>query len=546
MSNNKNDMNMKRILSIALFILLSFVMMGQSIESMTVRFKGMLNGSMYQRLDSVKVTNLVRGWTETVIYPDTIIVLNLTVNVPEKEISAVGFEQNVPNPFDSHTMVELSIPQDEKVCLQLYDELGKQCSELKVNLQAGSHGFEISASKPQAYILKAVAGSNVYSVRMLNVGRGGSDGIMYGGYVGLSAKLYSDNEFVLGDNMQYVGYATIDGNFVESRTITQALYISQEVILQFTYYSILQVETLAATEVTRVSAKLNGLISYDGSLEITDRGFYYGLTPDALDNQVESSSTEMNFSATIDSLDINTTYYYKAYATNSDGTYYGNVMSFTTASVGDPTGTLNGYDWVDLGLPSATKWATFNVGATAPEESGNYYAWGEVFPKERYNWQHYDLCALGEHNLIKYCCDSNFGYEGYVDTLTVLQPMDDAATYNWGSGWRTPTQAEFVELVDYCTHAYTTLNGVYGLQFTGPNGYSIFLPAAGFVIDAQSSGDERCYYWTSTLGPCTSTGSSPQTAFLFDNSVLDVEYWTPNGIAINIRCWGRSVRPVCR
>ncbi|MBO7480949.1 MAG: hypothetical protein J6T63_02450, partial [Bacteroidales bacterium] len=216
---------MKRLLSVAVFVLLSFVMMGQSIESLTVRFRGQLNGSMYQRLDSVAVTNTVRGWSETVIYPDTIIVLNLMVNVPEKEISAAGFEQNVPNPFDCHTMVELSIPQDEKGCLQLYDELGKLCSELNVNLLAGSHSFEISASKPQMYILKAVAGAKTYSVRMLNVGRGGSDGIKYSGYAGITAKLYSENEFVLGDNIQYVGYATIDGNFVESRTINQGLYI---------------------------------------------------------------------------------------------------------------------------------------------------------------------------------------------------------------------------------------------------------------------------------------------------------------------------------
>ena len=540
-------MYMKRLLSVAVFVLLSFVMMGQSIESLTVRFRGQLNGSMYQRLDSVTVTNTVRGWSETVIYPDTVIVLNLMVNVPEKEISAAGFEQNVPNPFDCHTMVELSIPQDEKVCLQLYDELGKLCSELNVNLLAGSHSFEISASKPQMYILKAVAGAKTYSVRMLNVGRGGSDGIQYSGYAGITAKLYSENEFVLGDNIQYVGYATIDGNFVESRTINQVLYINQEVILHFTYYSILQVETLAATEVTRVSAKLNGLISYDGNLEITDRGFYYGLTPDALDNQVESSSTEMNFSATIDSLDINTTYYYKAYATNSDGTYYGSVMSFTTATVGDPTGTLNGYDWVDLGLPSATKWATFNVGATAPEESGNYYAWAEVYPKERYNWQHYDLCAGSEFNLLKYCCDTNFGYGGFVDTLTVLQPVDDAATFNWGSGWRTPTKEEFVELVEYCTHAYTTLNGVPGLQFTGPNGYSIFLPSAGFAVEATMPGNDKCTYWTSTLCPCTNGGgNSPQAAIIFDDYVLDLEYWTPSGITLQIRCWGRPVRPVCR
>lgn len=504
---------MKRLLSVAVFVLLSFVMMGQSIESLTVRFRGQLNGSMYQRLDSVTVTNTVRGWLETVIYPDTVIVLNLMVNVPEKEISAAGFEQNVPNPFDCHTMVELSIPQDEKVCLQLYDELGKLCSELNVNLLAGSHSFEISASKPQMYILKAVAGSKTYSVRMLNVSRGGSDGIKYNGYAGLAAKLYSENEFVLGDNIQYVGYATIDGNFVESRTINQGLYINQEVILQFTYYSILQVETLAATEVTRVSAKLNGLISYDGSLEITDRGFYYGLTPDALDNQVESSSTEMNFSATIDSLDINTTYYYKAYATNSDGTYYGSVMSFTTATVGDPTGTLNGYDWVDLGLPSGIKWATCNVGATTSEAYGDYFAWGETSTKSTYTEDNYT----------------------YSSNPTTLPSSADAATANWGTGWRMPTQTEMQELIDNCTVTWTTQNGVNGRLFTGPNGNSIFLLAAGCRHDGDlDNASSRGYYWLSSL---STNYSRYAFNFIFDSGNCD--------LYIGSRVNGLSVRPVC-
>ena len=530
-----------------LLISLIIVTMCAFSQELTVKFIGRLNDSFYQRLDSVSFTNLTRGWSETVIYPDTIIVVGSTVNVSDNEMQVAGFGQNVPNPFDCNTSVELSIPQDENVKLQLFDAAGKQCAELNVNLLAGSHRFEITASKPQAYILKAVAGVKTYSVRMLNVGSCGVDCIKYDGYVGLSAKLHSDNDFFIGDNILYVGYATIDGNLVESRTITQGLYINQEVILHFTYYSILQVETLAATDVTRVSAKLNGLINYDGSLEITDRGFYYGLSPDNLDNQVESSSTEMNFSATIASLDINTTYYYKAYATNSDGTYYGSVMSFTTANVGEPTGTLNGYDWVDLGLPSATKWATCNVGANAPEESGNYYAWAEVYTKERYNWQYYGLCAGSHQTLHKYCCDSIYGYGGFVDTLTVLQPVDDAATYNWGSGWHTPTKEEFVELVEYCTHAYTTLNGVPGLQFTGPNGYSIFLPSAGFAVEATMPGNDKCAYWTSTLSPCTNVGgNSPHTAIIFDDYVLDLEYWTPSGITVQIRCWGHPVRPVCR
>ena len=151
------------------FVLLSVAFMGQSAQDMTVRFIGKLNGNHYQRLDSVRFTNLTRGWSETIIYPDTTIVLNALVNVNGNEFKAAGFEQNVPNPFDCNTSVEFSISQDENVKLQLFDAAGKQCAELNVALNAGSHKFEITASKPQAYILKAVAGAKTYSVRAVVV-----------------------------------------------------------------------------------------------------------------------------------------------------------------------------------------------------------------------------------------------------------------------------------------------------------------------------------------------------------------------------------------
>ena len=107
-------MYMKRLFSIVLFVLLSVAVMGQMANDYTVRFIGRLNGAHYQRMDSVRFTNLTRGWSETIIYPDTIIVLNATVDVLDNEFKTGGFEQNVPNPFDCHTMVELSVPQDEK------------------------------------------------------------------------------------------------------------------------------------------------------------------------------------------------------------------------------------------------------------------------------------------------------------------------------------------------------------------------------------------------------------------------------------------------
>ena len=99
----------------------------------------------------------------------------------------------------------------------------------------------------------------------------------------------------------------------------------------------------------------------------------------------------------------------------------------------------NTYAYVDLGLPSGTLWAAYNVGAEAPEEYGDYFAWGETQPKNDYSWATYKYSVGDKYHLTKYCNVAEFGNEGFVDNLFFLQPTDDAATVNWGGNWRTPT-----------------------------------------------------------------------------------------------------------
>ena len=171
-------------------------------------------------------------------------------------------------------------------------------------------------------------------------------------------------------------------------------------------------------------------------------------------------------------------------------------ISFTAPATG--TGTANGHEWVDLGLPSGTKWATCNVGATKPEEYGNYYAWGETEPKTTYNWSTYKWCNGSAETQTKYNTSSIYGT---VDNKTVLELADDAAHANWGGAWRMPTDAEWTELRENCTWTWTTKNGVNGYEVkSNINGNSIFLPAAGYRLDddlglAGGGG----YYWSSSL-----------------------------------------------
>ena len=155
--------------------------------------------------------------------------------------------------------------------------------------------------------------------------------------------------------------------------------------------------------------------------------------------------------------------------------------------------------WVDLGLPSGLLWADRNVGAKSPEDYGNYYAWGETTPKEFYDWSTYAYSnALGAFT--KYCSISDYGLNGFTDSLTTLEASDDAATVNLGNSARMPKKDEWKELMDNTSTTWTTRNGVYGRLLTGFNGNSIFLPAAGYRITTSLyNTDEGGYYGSSSL-----------------------------------------------
>ena len=131
------------------------------------------------------------------------------------------------------------------------------------------------------------------------------------------------------------------------------------------------------------------------------------------------------------------------------------------------------HEYVDLGLPSGTLWATCNVGANSPEEYGDYFAWGETKPKTDYSWDTYFDTDDGGKTFKKY-------YDN--DGLTELLPEDDAATVNWGSKWHTPSVEQCSELINdkYTTIEWTKQTKVLGHKITSKtNGKSIFLPACG-------------------------------------------------------------------
>jgi len=142
---------------------------------------------------------------------------------------------------------------------------------------------------------------------------------------------------------------------------------------------------------------------------------------------------------------------------------------------------------VDLGLPSGTLWASYNLGASTPSEYGDFFAWGESEAKSVFEWSTLKYCEYGSSDedvkFSKYVLNPEYGT---VDGKTVLEPEDDAAAVNWGDGWRIPTDEEWAELMAQCKWEWTRMGDREGFRITGKNGKSIFIPAAGHCLHGDT------------------------------------------------------------
>lgn len=219
----------------------------------------------------------------------------------------------------------------------------------------------------------------------------------------------------------------------------------------------------------------------------------------------------------------------------------------------------NGYEWVDLGLPSGTKWATCNLGASSPEEYGQYFAWGETTGytslTRTFDWTTYELCNGTNTSLTSYCTNQAYGtvdnktklinrydneYWWFIEdedgSGEAIYGNDDAASDILQGVWMIPTEAQMEELKNNVTYTNETLNGVKGRRLTSKlNGKSIFIPFGGyFEGDEYKNPTIYANYWTSSL---------------FSDCRQAKAYWTNNSGAFRSggidRCCALPIRPVC-
>ena len=326
----------------------------------------------------------------------------------------------------------------------------------------------------------------------------------------------------------------------------------------------LSVSGMSATLKEKVTfANQNGICKFQFQDKGNGNAAITGITKLVIKDNTDAEITTATLPAAADYVwvamaPITTTSKVNFEVTTADKTYTGSTNAIVEASkkyILTLKVTASPYTAVDLGLPSGTKWANMNVGATTETDYGDYFAWGETEPKyssldpltwktgneSGYEWSTYAWCNGTSTTLTKYNTDSRYGT---FDNKTVLDPEDDAAHVNMGSTWRMPTKEEFQELLDNTTHEWVTNfngSGINGRKFTNKSDASkyIFLPAAGMYAGKYfTSGSSYGYYWSSSLDESYRYQSRGQALLIYDGNVVRVSSY--------YRYYGHSVRGVWR
>jgi uncharacterized protein (TIGR02145 family) len=331
---------MKNFIICINLIFITFVASAQ--ETVTLTFTGETESHSFQQLDSVKIDNLTREWTEVVYYPDTLLILN-TVGVPQWDrAGAAKLYQNTPNPFEGITLFNLVLPEQKKVQLAIYDLNGKKMTEYRHTLPAGEHQFRANLSSPQTYLLSAQTDHGTTSIKMVNVGKSDrSCHIDYLSSLPLTEEMTrkeSSSTFASGDRMQYTGYATqTDG--VKEAVITQNQHSSETIL--FTFPDEVQepllplVQTLSVDRASSGSAQISSKAVPQDETPITEVGVIISTDTifDENDLIFKGDTIDENGIFITEAYKLTKGFKYvklyaKAYAINEVGTAYGNVLPF--------------------------------------------------------------------------------------------------------------------------------------------------------------------------------------------------------------------------
>lgn len=460
--------SMKRILSLVVFLLSLLTTFGQTV---LLTFTGRDANDNYVQLDSVSICNITQGWQETIFWADTILTLQVGTGIKDyDELDVFALRQNNPNPFNGITYASLQTTCVGDAVLELTDVSGRIVEMQNfASLQPGNHQFRVNVASAGIYFLSARSNGHTSSIKMVNNGQGSMNRIEYQNFVNVrnvetqdfasqqknNAKGVSAQPFFVGDQMEYVGYATIYGIEVESEHIVQTQSASQTFSLQFEIPHVLlpTVTTLALSDIYATTASCGGNVTSDGGATITARGLCWSTNPNPTiaDSHTTDGAGIGHFVGNMTGLIPNTTYYVCAYATNGVGTSYGNQSIFTTAVNPDGNPCPDAITITDV---DNNTYNTVRIG-------------NQCWMKENLRTMHYadgTSISLGNGSVSSttaYCyypgnSSSNVATYGYLyNWKAVMRNSSSSNAVPSGvqgicpTGWHVPSNQEWTQLLDY-------------------------------------------------------------------------------------------------
>ena len=322
-------------------------------SSITVTFTAENANGAYCPFDAVEVHNMTQNWSQTLTYPDTILILNYIDGINDHSAKQ-GLSQNFPNPFYGTTETKLYLAEAGQTDIQLVDMKGSVITQTSTWLSEGEHHISISLEEPQLALLRVATPNDSHVIKMLNIGQGGLNRVEVGTMKKEEAgstrgtKAGGAGTFELGDVMSYTGIATIEGAPLSSTVVTQQQSESETITLVFDYEETTAptVTTQTLSEVTTTTAVCGGNVINDGGATVTARGVCWvistaGHYPTIDDSHTTDGTGTGSFTSNITGLTPGKTYFLRAYATNSVGTSYGLTRQFTTYDISTPTVTTS-------------------------------------------------------------------------------------------------------------------------------------------------------------------------------------------------------------
>ena len=333
--------------SLLLSLLLAAFTSSMAQESVTLTFTANTQNGLYCPYDAVNVTNVTRGWTETLAYPDTVLVMNPMGGISEQNEMACRLGEAYPNPFTDETQMSLEMSEAGDVLIQVVRVDGTIVATHKGRLEVGLHSVKVRLSSPSIALLAVHTAQGRQVVRMISAGNGGCDAIsietLSAGFKPDNQSMRSDatGEFQPGDMMRYTTVLFDAANTIYSNTITQQQYESQDMTLYFDL-TLPEVATNQVTGITPNTATGGGEVIATGGVSVTERGICWSTShnPTTSDNHANNGTGTGTYLVQMSDLFADTTYFVRAYAINRIGIAYGDEVSFNTQPC--PVGAING------------------------------------------------------------------------------------------------------------------------------------------------------------------------------------------------------------